>query len=361
MLVLWRRHEKDCPHKDAGRDHLKCRCSLWLDWRIGGKRIRKPMNTRDWQIAQVRAREMEAVGIQQSGSPVTISEASKKFLADAEARGLQKSTLRKHELMSRELQAFCQNQGYIFLRQLGVDQVRDFRNTWKLNPRTAAKALERLRSFFRFCQDSEWIEKNPAKTIKAAKVEDADVLPFSQQEVERILKACDTFDGNGRRIRALTQLMLASGLRIGDACTISRDKFVREDNDWKLELRTAKTKTKVYIPLQWEVVEVVERLPGKYPFWSGESTPANCASVWQEAYRKLFKHAGLEGHPHRFRHTFAKNLLVSGVPLETVSLLLGHRKLAITEKHYARFVPERQASVEAQVRKSWARLGHVGK
>jgi integrase len=106
---------------------------------------------------------------------------------------------------------------------------------------------------------------------------------------------------------------------------------------------------------------MIQRLPGKHPFWSGQSTAANCTSVWQEAYRKLFRHAGIAGHPHRFRHTFAKNLLINEVPLETVSLLLGHRKLAITEKHYARFVPERQALIEIQVRKMWARVGHVKK
>jgi integrase len=155
--------------------------------------------------------------------------------------------------------------------------------------------------------------------------------------------------------------MLASGLRIGDAATISRDKFIRDGDGWKLELRTAKTGVSVFIPMQKQVVESIQRLPGKYPFWSGESTPANCTSVWQEAYRKLFKHAGMEGHPHRFRHTFAKNLLVNEVPLETVSLLLGHQKVAITEKHYARFVPERQALIESQVRKTWARVGHVRK
>jgi len=148
--------------------------------------------------------------------------------------------------------------------------------------------------------------------------------------------------------------MLASGLRISDARTISRDKFVKEGKKWTLELRTAKTGVNVYIPLQREIVHCIHELPGKFPFWSGESTPANCSSVWQEAYRKLFKQAGISGHPHRLRHTFAKNLLLNEVPLETVSLLLGHKKLAITEKHYARFVPERQALIEAQVRKSWA-------
>lgn len=303
---------------------------------------------------------MEASGIgTESGTPMTVDVALRKFLADAEARNLRKSTLRKHKLIQRNLDSFCQNRGLVFLRQLDVDQVREFRNTWKLNARSAAKTLERLRSFFKFCQDSDWIEKNPAKAIKAGKVEDADVLPFSDDEVEKILKACDTFSGNGPRIKALTQLMLATGLRIGDAVTISRDKFVREGDGWKMELRTAKTKTKVYIPLQKGVVQAIEALPGKYPFWSGESTPENCSSVWQEAYRKLFKHAGIQGHAHRFRHTFAKNMLLNEIPLETVSVLLGHKKLAITEEHYARFVPERQALIERQVRRTWARTGHV--
>jgi integrase len=361
MLVLWRRHTEDCSHADKGRDYLKCRCPIWIDWRIGGKRIRKPLKTRDWQNAQRSAREMEAVGITESISPVTVEEAYKKFIADAVARNLRKSTLRKHDLISRNLISFCKDRGYVFLRQLGVDQVRDFRNTWKLNSLSAAKTLERLRSFFKFCIDSEWIEKNPAKAIKAGKVEDAEVLPFSDQEIKTILKACSAFNGNGERIKALTQLLLSTGLRIGDACTIARERFMKDSKGWKVHLRTAKTRTEVFIPIQEHVVRAIEALPGRYPFWSGESTPENCSSVWQEAYRKLFKQAGISGHPHRFRHTFAKNLLLSEVPLETVSLLLGHKKLAITEKHYARFVPERQALIESQVRKSWARTGHSKK
>ena len=37
-----------------------------------------------------------------------------------------------------------------------------------------------------------------------------------------------------------------------------------------------------------------------------------------------------------------------------MSTLLGHRKLAITERYYAQFVPERQDAIDSQVRKSWA-------
>jgi hypothetical protein len=186
MLVLWRRHTNDCWHRDEGRDYLKCRCPIWVDWRVSGRRIRKPLGLRDWQVAQQRAREMEATGLTSGGAPVTVEEAFKKFEADAIARDLRKSTLRKYSLMRRNLTTFCENRGLIFLRQLDVDPVREFRNTWKPNARTAAKTLERLRSFLKFCLDSDWIEKNPAKAIKAGKVDDADVLPFSEQEIEQI-------------------------------------------------------------------------------------------------------------------------------------------------------------------------------
>jgi integrase len=56
---------------------------------------------------------------------------------------------------------------------------------------------------------------------------------------------------------------------------------------------------------------------------------------------------------HQFRHTFAKRLLIAGVPVGTVAILLGHRKVAITEKHYSRWITERQAVVDAAVRGSW--------
>jgi hypothetical protein len=142
MLVLRRRHTQTCSHKDDGREYLKCRCPIWIDWRVSGKRIRKPLHLRDWQVAQQRAREMEATGRGDSGAPVSVEDAVKKFLADAVSRNLRKSTLRKCELMQRTLTDFCTNPGLVFLRQLNVDQVREFGNTWKLNARTAGKTLE---------------------------------------------------------------------------------------------------------------------------------------------------------------------------------------------------------------------------
>jgi len=60
-----------------------------------------------------------------------------------------------------------------------------------------------------------------------------------------------------------------------------------------------------------------------------------------------------DAHAHRFRDTFAVELLLSGVPLERVSVLLGHSSVKITERHYAPWVLERQEQMEEDVRRAW--------
>jgi integrase len=57
-------------------------------------------------------------------------------------------------------------------------------------------------------------------------------------------------------------------------------------------------------------------------------------------------------HPHMFRDTFAVELLLSGVPIDQVSLLLGHSSVKVAEKHYP-FVKARQEQLENSVKLSW--------
>lgn len=70
----------------------------------------------------------------------------------------------------------------------------------------------------------------------------------------------------------------------------------------------------------------------------------------------MFKEAGIpDGHAHRFRDTFAVDLLKAGVPMERVQMALGHRSIKVTEKHYSPWVRARQEQLEADVRRTWER------
>jgi integrase/recombinase XerD len=72
--------------------------------------------------------------------------------------------------------------------------------------------------------------------------------------------------------------------------------------------------------------------------------------------RTVFNLPGVpNGHAHRFRDTFATELLLAGVPLERVSVLLGHGSVKVTEKHYSPWVRARQEQLEANVKRTWDR------
>lgn len=82
---------------------------------------------------------------------------------------------------------------------------------------------------------------------------------------------------------------------------------------------------------------------------------------YQRSFRKLFRIADIKNrdgsqkrcHSHMFRDTFAVELLLAGVPIDQVSILLGHRSVKMTEKHYLPWVKARQKQLTASVRRAW--------
>jgi integrase/recombinase XerD len=144
----------------------------------------------------------------------------------------------------------------------------------------------------------------------------------------------------------------------------------------------------VNCPLPPFVVQALEALPndGRFYFWTGNVKPKTVITDWQEKLKALFQVAALlspcpkckrgvgkpccdgqadvrphaerspsTAHAHRFRDTFATELLLQGVPLERVSVLLGHSSIRITERHYAPWIRSRQEQLEADVRRTWTR------
>ena len=57
-----------------------------------------------------------------------------------------------------------------------------------------------------------------------------------------------------------------------------------------------------------------------------------------------------------FRHTFAVEMLLAGVPVDQVSILLGHASVRVTEKHYSPWVRARQDQLEKSVQPAWQQL-----
>ena len=90
----------------------------------------------------------------------------------------------------------------------------------------ASKNLERMRAFFRFCEQARWVDRDPAASVKAPKVKRTPTLPFSAEEMKRILDACDQYPGNADRMKAFVLTMRHSGLRIGDTIALKEQMRV---------------------------------------------------------------------------------------------------------------------------------------
>lgn len=362
MLTIYRRHRKNCKHRGKGRAYRRCKCPIWIDGFVDGREIRQSLQVRNWQKANEKAQEWEAQGKieTEKPEPITVNAACGSFERDAAARGLREPTLYKYRLLFRQLQDFARDNGLLYLADFDVDWLRRFRESWRQSNVSALKTLERLRAFFFFCQESGWINENPARKLKNPRITQAPTLPFTREEMVKILAACDEYckeypkagRAHAARLRALVLLLRYSGLRIRDAVTLERGKLAGD----KLMLYTAKTGTPVFCPLPPAVVQALEAAPvcGAFFFWRGQSNPKSAVGDWQRTLRRLFDLAKVAGgHAHRFRDTFAVELLLAGVPLDRVSILLGHQSTRITEKHYAPWVRSRQEQLEADVRQTW--------
>jgi integrase/recombinase XerD len=338
---------------------------LWAYGTVNGTQIRKSIGTKDLREAykiieqwDLKGRFPETPELPQAE---TVEHAWQLFMEYLDAQGLSPETVRKYRTWNLQMREFAGAAGFRFLNQLDRTVLIKFQITWKDHPLLASKKLERLRAFFRHCQDCEWIEKNPAAKLKGPKVKMRPTMPFDDNEVLRIFAAVQLYvkesakNGleNARRLRAFVLLLHYTGMRISDVVSITADKI----RGRKVFLYTHKTNVPVCIPIPDLVLRELEVMPrrnGKYLFWSGAGRLEGAVRSWQSRLRKLFSLAKVsDGHAHRFRDTFAVNLLLQGTPIEKVSVLLGHQSVRVTEKHYNPWVRSRQERLEDHVAQAW--------
>jgi integrase/recombinase XerD len=355
-----------------------------------GKFERQPTG----EITLEKAREVIRQRLETGNAKATLAPAGGVKMADAIAdfmhtvRSKERSTatVAKYSTLMSQLAAFSEHSGYTTVQSFDQDAMKEFFASWSnkdapykkdtkwsaMSSKTGKRGLKTMRLFFRRCMKRKWITEDPSIVIEVtpepAKKTREQVKYLTDDQMDKIIFTLDwKYDGmtdyNKGRLKALMLLMRWTGLRISDAVRIKTED-IKVD---VLYVLTKKSKVPVQLPLPAELMELLNKLTpyeGGYLFWNrrnGESDIKTAEHNFGHTISKLFAKAGVKDNvqqvSHRFRNTFAVHLLMKGVPLETVSLLLGHQNVQTTENYYADYSRGYMDRAERMLRKVWEEKG----
>lgn len=274
------------------------------------------------------------------------------FLDDLEARNLARATLRTYSATLGSFSNFVTGEGLQTVIEVTPDVLRDWRNSLirTHQPSTQVRMLTQIKAFARYLVERNWLLSSPASALRPPRYERKPTLPFDIEEMRKILRVCESTPDS----RALVLLMRYSGLAIGDACTLRKDAV----SDGILFLHRAKTGEPVTVPVPDCVNQALSAFPSvseEHFFWTGKCLKETVTKRWGARLKLKFRAAGITGgRPHRFRDTFAVELLKAGTSMEDVSVLLGHSSIRVTEQYYAPWCPRRRERLNSIVMRAWS-------
>lgn len=218
----------------------------------------------------------------------------------------------------------------------------------KIGNNTAMKHIKRLRTMVTLAYRMEWLERDPFINFKM-KIEKSERGFLTKVE----LKAIEDLSSSIERLILVKDLFIFScytGISYSDIIGLTDNNIINgvDGNLW-IKADRVKTGISFKIPLLFQASQIIERYRN-HPRTNGNSLLPKLSNQKLNSYLKevadlceIKKNLTF----HMARHTFATTVTLSnGVPIETVSKLLGHTKL-ITTQIYAKVV-ERKVSADME-------------
>lgn len=225
------------------------------------------------------------------------------------------------------------------IRMINTMDIRNFLFELKKtsNDESINNKLITLNSFFNFVKEEGGIEKNPCARVEKPKYEKHESTPLTQREQEIMRDSCKSL-----REKAFFELMISSGIRIGELCNIrmgdinleNRTLFVRKAKGNKTRTVRFSTRAKLDIENYMKMKHNHE-----YLFESSRKPYGNVTTrAMQDEMGRIVKRSGLETRIfcHKLRTTNASNAIQVGVPITSIQKMLGHSHIDVTIKSYAR-------------------------
>ncbi|MBR3433702.1 MAG: site-specific tyrosine recombinase XerD [Bacteroidaceae bacterium] len=233
----------------------------------------------------------------------------------------------------------------IDFRHVTLEQLDRFSGSMQelgVQPRSVARILSGVRSFYRFLVLEKEVETDPTELLENPQIGKHLPEVLSIQEIDDIEQAIDRSKPQGIRDVAIIEMLYSCGLRISELCNLKMSELFLEEGYIRVHGKGRKERL---VPIgeqaieklrQWFVVRVtVKAKPGHedYVFISTKRG-TKLSRITLFVYIKDYaQRAGIQKNisPHTFRHSFATHLLEGGANLRAIQAMLGHEDISTTE------------------------------
>jgi integrase/recombinase XerD len=266
------------------------------------------------------------------------------YLGHASAeKGLAAASLAAYAADLRRLSTWAAAAGHGGPAEMRAEHLRAFLLACAedLQPRSRARLLSTLRSFFRFLVGEDLATADPTSTLVAPRAGRPLPAVLQLTQVERLLAVVSGREPADLRDRAILEVLYGCGLRVSELCGLDLPDL--DPIEASVRVRGKGSKQRV-LPVGGPALAAVDDwLRGGRPRLVGRQLNAaiflnrrggrlSRVSVWALLKRCALT-AGLAGEitPHTLRHTYATHLLEGGADLRIVQELLGHADISTTE------------------------------
>ena len=212
----------------------------------------------------------------------------------------------------------------------------------EISPRSQARIISGLRSFFDYLIFENYRESNPTDLIETPKIGVKLPDTLSEQEINSLISAIDLSKAEGERNRAMLETMYSCGLRVSELIHLKISDLFFDEGFIKI---VGKGNKERFVPIHYSAQkyivlymnEIRSHLSIKKGFQDTLFLNRRGKSLSRQMIFMILKALAIKINlnkkisPHTFRHSFATHLLKNGADLRAIQQMLGHESITTTE------------------------------
>lgn len=260
-------------------------------------------------------------------------------------RGLAKNTIDNYSFDLERLCLFLtENEIVISPIKISEETIQQFiyAISKEVNPRSQARIISGLKSFFSYLIFEDYRQDNPMELIETPKAGRKLPDTLSIEEIDALISAIDLSTPEGERNKALLETLYGCGLRVSELVALKISDLFFDEGFIKI---TGKGNKQRFVPIgnltQKYIIVYKNAIRNHLDIKKGyedtlflnrrgkQLSRAMIFTIIKDLAVKIDLKKSIS--PHTLRHSFATHLLENGADLRSIQLMLGHESITTTE------------------------------